>query len=500
MIPVVKIPFPGSMVTVIFGIVLLASAQDLKNSIEIVGYIPPGLPQGRFPITSIAIQNFSSLATSFLVMALLAFLEMITVGKIYSAKNGYTVDPNGELIAAGLANIVGSFFGCFPVTGGFARTPVNAQAGAKTQMTGIVCSLVVAIVLLALTNVFAYLPKAILASIIFVAVLALFDTDQAFYLWKVNKAEWTLMLVTFLVTLGIGPQFGIFISIGLSLSLVLFRSSRPGFAILGRVVGTDVYRSIIDYPEAVCIPGIICFQFQSPVYFMNAAYMRKSLIDAELLLSKNTPTEAIIIDAQAITYIDSVGLTSFDEIIKYFHERNIVISIANLTGRAELALRRSGLVDRIGEDNLFLRLHDAIRASLANRLIIPPPPDIDPLAVDYTNRYLEQTLSKVKDKLKETFSIPIPDRDKPKDNNPPTDDIPVTLEETQQENTGNVNPLFAGQIQSSKTSPGNKSKNSSGWMVNMGQGSSQSSTTDSSSDSSSSDIKLSTEEKSESSD
>jgi len=301
----------------------------------------------------------------------------------------------------------------------------------------------------------------------------------------------------------------VFFSIGLSLSLVLFRSSRPGFAILGRVVGTEVYRSIIDYPDAVCVPGIIIFQFHSPVYFMNAGYMKKSLIDTELLLSKNTPTEAIIIDAQAVTYVDSVGLAAFDEILKYFHVKNIVITIANLTGRAELALRRSGIVDRIGEDNLFLRLHDAIRASLADRLSIPPPPDIDPLTIDYTNQYIDRTLSQLKDKFKETFSIPGMggDKDKPKDKSPPTDDIPVTLEDPQQENTGgNVNPLFTHTSSvniplstSSKTSPSIKAKNSSGWMVNLGQGSSQSST-DSSSDSSSSDIKLSTEEKSESSD
>jgi len=238
---------------------------------------------------------------------------------------------------------------------------------------------VVAIVLLSLTQVFSYLPKVILAAIIFVAVLAIIDTDQASYLWKVNKSEFGLMLLTFIITLGIGPQYGIFISIGLSLLLVLFKSSRPGFAILGRLPGTAVYKSILDFPDAICIPGIVLFQFHSPIYFMNATYLKKKLMYTETLLSRNgTRTEAIIIDAQAITSVDSAGLTIIKDIVEYYNARNTVVCFASFTVRSEQALRRAGLHLIIGEKNLFPRLHDAIRAALNKELhTVTPAPAVD---------------------------------------------------------------------------------------------------------------------------
>jgi len=243
---------------------------------------------------------------------------------------------------------------------------------------------VVAIVLLWLTQVFSYLPKAILAAIIFVAVLAIIDTDQASYLWKVNKSEFGLMLLTFIITLGIGPQYGIFISIGLSLLLVLFKSSRPGFAILGRLPGTAVYKSILDFPDAICIPGIVLFQFHSPIYFMNATYLKKKLIYTETLLSRNgTRTEAIIIDAQAITSVDSAGLTIIKDIVEYYNARNTVICFASFTVRSEQALRRAGLQTIIGESNFYPRLHDAIRAALNQELrTATPAPAVDLMPVE----------------------------------------------------------------------------------------------------------------------
>eukprot|EP01124_Arcella_intermedia_P026790 TRINITY_DN5120_c0_g1_i1.p1 TRINITY_DN5120_c0_g1~~TRINITY_DN5120_c0_g1_i1.p1 ORF type:complete len:901 (-),score=194.52 TRINITY_DN5120_c0_g1_i1:38-2740(-) len=375
-IPKTKIPFPGAMVIVVFGIVLMVAAPDLQNTIDIVGAIPDGLPPPQFPISMYAYNHTGALVLDFLVMALLSFLEMITVGKLYSSKNGYTVEPNGELVAGGISNIVGSFFSCFPVTGGFGRSPVNANAGAKTQLTGLISSTVVIVVLLWLTTVFSYLPKAVLASIIFVAVLAIIDSDQAKYLWKVNKSEFGLMLITFIITLGIGPQYGIFLSIFLSLLLVLFKSSRPGFAILGRLPGTAVYRSIIDFPEAICVPGIVLFQYHSPIYFMNATYFKRKLIFMESLLTRHTKTEVIIIDAQAITSIDSVGLSMIKEVVETFQKRNVTVCFAAITGRAESALERAGIKGIVGEKNFFPRLHDAIRAAMNNEL---QPPNVAPM-------------------------------------------------------------------------------------------------------------------------
>jgi len=187
------------------------------------------------------------------------------------------------------------------------------------------------------------------------------------------------MLLTFIITLGIGPQYGIFLSIGFSLLLVLFKSSRPGFAILGRLPGTAVYRSIIDHPEAICIPGIILFQFHSPIYFMNANYLKRKLIYTESLLSRHTKTEVIIVDSQAITTIDSVGLTAIKEIVDNYQENGPVICFASLTGRAEQALERAGYKQLIGEQNFFPRLHDAIHAALSGEIRRQQEPSTEPL-------------------------------------------------------------------------------------------------------------------------
>uniref|UniRef100_A0A6B2L0D9 STAS domain-containing protein n=1 Tax=Arcella intermedia TaxID=1963864 RepID=A0A6B2L0D9_9EUKA len=405
-IPKTKIPFPGAVISVIFGVLLIIIVPDLADTIEVVGPVPEGIPVPKFPISWFAYERFGFLVNTFLVMALLAFLEMITVGKIYATQNGITLDPNTELVAGGVANIVGSFFQCFPTSGGFGRTPVNASAGARTQLTAMISCVVVAIVILSITSLFSHLPKTVLAGIISVAVISLFDIEQAKYLWQVNKSEFGLMMITFFVTLGIGPQFGIFISVVLSLLLVLFRSSRPGFAILGRLPGTAVYRSIVDYPEAICIPGIILFQFHSPIYFMNAIYLKRKLAYTENILSTHHKTSSIIIDAQAITSVDSVGINVLREIVKTYKEKGIEIFFSALAGRAEKALSRAGLREQIGDDHFFPRLHDAIRFILTNQVIqatqsrapqTPQPAEKRPFLIDIPSTPIDDDLVQLED-------------------------------------------------------------------------------------------------------
>ena len=188
-----------------------------------MGEIPAGLP--RFGLPSINLGSLQALLPTALAIALVSFMESIAVAKAIQSKNkNYQVVPNQELKALGMSNIVGSFFQSFPVTGGFSRTAVNDQAGAKTGLASIISAVLVTLTLLVLTPLFYYLPNAILAAVIMVAVAGLFDYKEVIHLWKVDRGDALMLLVTFVGTLALGIEQGILLGVVLSLAMVIYRT------------------------------------------------------------------------------------------------------------------------------------------------------------------------------------------------------------------------------------------------------------------------------------
>ena len=351
--------FPGALTAVVFSTVSVWYFQLDQLGVEIVGTVPAGLPSVHIPDIDPSV--LTTLMPAAIAISMISFIESISVAKAFARKNRYSIDANQELIGLGLANITSSFFKAFPVAGGFSRTAVNAQAGAKTNLATIITAIVVAIVLMFFTPLFHYLPKAVLAAIILTAVFTLVDVKEVIHLYKVKKSDLGLLLLTFISTLTIGIEEGVLIGIGLSLLWFIIRTITPNTAVLGRMPGTQLYRNITRFPEAVIEKGITILRIDAQFYFGNSQFLRE-FIDRQL--EKNPhQTRVIVIEAASINQIDSSASTVLSEIQEELENKNIKLYFANVKSPVMDVMKRTGFDQALGTDHFFMDLHSAVMSA-----------------------------------------------------------------------------------------------------------------------------------------
>ena len=348
---------PSAIIAVTIGILAVSFFNLEEKGVAVVGVIPEGLP-------SFQLLNFDStlikpLFPIALTLALVAFMEAISVAKAIEEKHDdYKVDPNQELIALGGANIVGSFFQSYPTTGGFSRTAVNNEAGAKTGIAALVSALLVALILAFFTHWFYYLPKAVLGAIILVAVINLIDFKFPIRLYKKRKDEFVLLLITFLSTLFLGITEGILIGIVLSILILLYRTSKPHYAFLGRIGQTNYFKNIARFPEeTVQRDDLIILRFDAQLFFGNIQYFKELVYKA--VEEKQGKLKGFIINARAINYIDSTASEQLYELILALQQRGIRVMIVGAIGPARDLIIRSKIIKILKSQNLFITSGDA---------------------------------------------------------------------------------------------------------------------------------------------
>jgi len=286
-------------------------------------------------------------------------MESIAVAKAIQKKhNDYKVEPNQELIGLGMANIGGSFFQAFPTTGGFSRTAVNDQTGAKTGMASIFSALLIVLTLLFFTPLFYYLPNAILASVIMVAVFGLIDIKEAQHLWKSDRSDFWMLLATFAGTLILGIEEGILIGVTLSLGMIIYRTTTPHIAVLGKIPGKPHYRNVKRFDDLEEKEEVLIVRFDARLYFANVNYFNES-IEKEIK-EKGNALKLVVLDADSMNSIDSSGVYGLRDLINLCKTKNIQFYIAGLKGPVRDILYRSGLLSEIGEDKAFFRIQHAI--------------------------------------------------------------------------------------------------------------------------------------------
>jgi len=348
---------PGALIAVVLGVLAVYFLGLYQGGVGIVGDVPGGLPTPTLPVLDAG--RISELFPIALALSLIAFMEAISVAKAVEEKRGETrVNANQELVALGLSNVVGSFFQSYPTTGGFSRTAVNDQAGANTGLAALVSSLVVGLTLLFLTPLFYYLPNAILASIIMVAVFGLIDLKYPLALWKNRKDEFVLLVVTFLLTLLLGIKEGILLGVLFSLLLLVYRISMPHIAVLGRIRGTDYFMNVNRFSEDTeQFEAILILRFDGQLFFGNKDYFRTQL--RKQIAKKGTGLKYIILNAEAINYIDSSAVFMLKALIQELRKEGYRFMLAGAIGPTRDILFSSGLIDDIGEENLFVRTKEA---------------------------------------------------------------------------------------------------------------------------------------------
>lgn len=350
---------PVALVVVILTTLLTSQLNWNEMGLSIVGSIPSGLP--AFNFQWIAVEDIYPLFPMALTLSLIAFLEAISIAKAIEVKeNKETVDPNQELIALGAANVFGSFFQSYPTTGGFSRTAVNHESGAQTGVAAIISAAVVGLTLVFFSSWFYYLPKPVLGAIILTAVINLVDLKYPYQLWSSHREEFFILLFTFLVTLFMGIMEGILLGTLASLSLMVYRSSQPHIAILGRIKGTKHYRNIHRFTEEVeTFPGVLILRFDGQLFFGNHSYFKKQIVD--LIGRETKKIRYLVIDASPINYIDASASNTLNHWIQNLNKEGITVLWVNVIGPIRDLFFKNGMLKKIGKKNLFYSLDSAVK-------------------------------------------------------------------------------------------------------------------------------------------
>jgi len=348
--------WPGAVIVVVLSI-LIVYYFDLEHHIRIIGNVPAGLPEFEWPPTGLP--EMKPLISLALIIAMVGYIESISISKkLQTRHKDYKIDANRELTALGMANIAGGLFSAFPVSGGLSRSAVHEEAGANTPLSLVFGSMLIGLTLLLLTPVFYYLPKSVLAAIIIVAVAGLIDLREARILWQVSKRDFWMMLTTVMVTLVFGIQEGIVAGVLLSLVMVIYKSTNPHSAVLGKLPDTNYYRNVNRFPEASARSDALIFRFDAQLYFANIQYFVDTL--TSLIRDKKPQPSVIVINAQAIHALDMSAVYGLKELIGNLHQQGFVLYFTEVIGPVRDVMKKAGIYDMIGPEHFHMRVQDAL--------------------------------------------------------------------------------------------------------------------------------------------
>ncbi|MDR9427090.1 MAG: sulfate permease [Salibaculum sp.] len=332
---------------------LLAGVFRLDTAgVQIVGAVPQALPPFTLPDTSWEL--IRALFLPALLISIIGFVESISVAQTLAAKKRQRIDPNQELIGLGAANIGAAFTGGYPVTGGFARSVVNFDAGAETPAAGAFTAVGLAIAAVALTPLIYFLPKATLAATIIVAVLSLVDLGILKRAWTYSRADFAAVLATILLTLGFGVETGVSAGVVLSIALHLYKTSRPHVAEVGRVAGTEHFRNIRRH-QVETHPRVITLRVDESLYFANARFLEDYLYDR---VAEDCGLSDVILQCTAINEVDMSALESLEAINTRLKGLGIKLHLSEVKGPVMDRLRRSHFLDELG-GKVFLTQYEA---------------------------------------------------------------------------------------------------------------------------------------------
>ena len=349
---------PGPLIVVVGTIILSAVLDWQAKGVAIVGAVPSGLP--KLAIPAVSFQDILALLPAALAITILIYADEILTARVFAAKHSQKMDANQEFVAIGMANIGAGFLTGFPAALSASRTAVNDQMGGKTQWVGLFATALTIIFLLFFTPLLAPLPTVALGAIIIVASLGLIDLAAFRFLRKVRRTEFWLAVVTALGVLTVGILAGILMAVVLSLINVIYHISKPHDALLDDMdaSGGTVYRGIADKETALTEPGLIVYRFDAPLVFANAAFFTERL--EELIANAGAGLKCVILDAEAISDFDSTAAEALENLDTDLERGGVELWIARANAPLRDLLQVTGLMTRIGQENI----HPSVRAAV----------------------------------------------------------------------------------------------------------------------------------------
>lgn len=350
--------FPGALAVVLVGVAASVVFDLANRNVAVVGDIPGGLPGLGLPEFGDGLVG--TLIPAALIITVVGYAESIAVAKTYARRNRYEVDPNQELVALGAANVAAGVFSGQPVTGGFSRTAVNASAGSRTPLSSLVSAALIVIVLLVATGLFTELPQAVLGAIVIAAVTSLVDTHEMRHIVKVKRSDTLTMVVAFVATLVLGVEVGLGVAVVASIAVVVTRLMNPHSAEIGQLPGSETYRNLDRFPEALRRPEIGILRIDVSLNFANANFLKQRLrrLDAD----HPEGLRAMVLDGSGINDLDASAEAMLSDLITEYDERGIVVHLANMKGPVRDVMIRSGLWTRLGPDRIHPSVHAAVTA------------------------------------------------------------------------------------------------------------------------------------------
>jgi SulP family sulfate permease len=347
---------PGVLLAVVVTILISRYSGYAAAGGAVVGDIPRGLPSIAFP--QISLDAIFQLATSAVVIALIGFMEAISIAKAIAARTRQRLDVNQELVGQGLSNIVSGLFNGYAVSGSFSRSAVNMDAGARTGFSSVVTGGFVGITLLFLTPLLFHLPQATLAAVIIMAVIGLVKIEPIKHAWKAEKHDGIVAVTTFVLTLIVAPHLdkGILVGVFLSMALFIYRTMRPRFAILSRFHDAT-FRDLEVHPELETCKNIVLIRFDMSLYYANAGYFENKML---AVFVDNQDAKFIILDAEGINTLDATGEMVLSQLCERFKVGGVTLLIARMKRQFMLNMHKTGAIRIIGEDHFFSRLAHAL--------------------------------------------------------------------------------------------------------------------------------------------
>lgn len=353
---------PGILIAVV-GATVAVGVLDLatRAGVKVLGSLPQGLP--GFAIPWITSADIVPVLIGGCAVALVSFADTSVLSRVYAARTRTYVNPNQEMVGLGITNLAAGFFQGFPISSSSSRTPVAEAAGAKTQLTGVVGALAVALLLLVAPDLLQHLPSSALAAVVIASAIGLIEITDLRRIYRIQRWECWLSIVCTVGVAVFGAIEGIGLAIVIAIIEFLWDGWRPYSAVLGRADGVKGYHDIKRYPDARLIPGLVLFRWDAPLFFANAELFSDRVLDA--VAASPTPVRWLVVAAEPVTSVDVTSADMLAELDDTLHAAGIELCFAEMKDPVKDKLKRFGLFARLGETAFFPTVGAAVNSYVA---------------------------------------------------------------------------------------------------------------------------------------
>jgi high affinity sulfate transporter 1 len=353
----ISVRIPGPLIVLVLGILAVSLLDLSEYDVSVVGEVATGIPVPSIP--SISLTSIPYLALGAAGIVFLAVGESVGAGRSYAAQRGYQIDPDQEMVALGSANLASGLFGGFTADASLSQTATAETAGAKSQLSSLVTSGLILATAVLLAPLFRNLPDAVLGAIVIAATLGLINIDEMRRYWRWRRTDFAVALTAMVGVLLTTVLTGMIVAVLLSVLLLLYRASRPYVAVLGRMPGrAGTFGDLARHPDAEPIPSLVVVRLDAPLYFFNANVAKAQIL--EIVADQEPPPHGVLIDLAATADLDVTTTDMLFELVADLRSRSIEVMVAQVKGTVRDRLRKTGLMDELGEDRVYLSIASAV--------------------------------------------------------------------------------------------------------------------------------------------